>query len=166
MSEGMLRFDVPSWCSEKPNVPLAAVLPAVREAGLSWVMSDVWVVTREGTPSDLRRVLNSAENDDVPVEWATVELLARWEHQCNDITLRGYGSPGDAEPAIEIVAFDSGPWEFTVNDPSRLDTGPLRDLGGRWVLVDERGETRALVDGPTPHDSCGLCYNKLIRRGG
>ena len=166
MSEGMLRFDVPPWCSEKPNVPLAAVLPAVREAGLSWVMSDVWVVTREGTPSDLRRVLNSAENDDVPVEWATVELLARWEHQCNDITLRGYSSPGDEEPAIEIVAFDSGPWEFTVNDPSRLDTGPLRDLGGWWVLVDERGEARALVDGPTPHDSCGLCYNKRIRRGG
>ena len=158
----MLRFDVPPWCSEKPNVPLAAV----REEGLSWVMSDVWVVTREGTPSDLRRVLNSAENDDVPVEWATVELLARWEHQCNDITLRGYSSPGDEEPAIEIVAFDSGPWEFTVNDPSRLDTGPLRDLGGRWVLVDERGEARALVDGPTPHDSCGLCYNKRIRRGG
>ena len=166
MSEGMLRFDVPPWCSEKPNVPLAAVLPAVREAGLSWVMSDVWVVTREGTPSDLRRVLNSAENDDVPVEWATVELLARWEHQCNDITLRGYSSPGDEEPAIEIVAFDSGPWEVTVNDPSRLDTGPLRDLGGRWVLVDERGETRALVDSPDPHDSCGLCYNKRIRRGG
>ena len=166
MSEGMLRFDVPPWCSEKPNVPLAAVLPAVWEEGLSWVMSDVWVVTREGTPSDLRRVLNSAENDDVPVEWATVELLARWEHQCNDITLRGYSSPGDEEPAIEIVAFDSGPWEFTVNDPSRLDTGPLRDLGGRWVLVDERGEARALVDGPTPHDSCGLCYNKRIRRGG
>ena len=166
MSEGMLRFDVPSWCSEKPNVPLAAVLPAVREAGLSWVMSDVWVVTREGTPSDLRRVLNSAENDDVPVEWATVELLARWEHQCNDITLRGYGSPGDAEPAIEIVAFDSGPWEFTVNDPRRLDTGPLRDLGGRWMLVDERGETRALVDSPDPHDSCGLCYDQRIRRGG
>ena len=166
MSEGMLRFDVPPWCSEKPNVPLAAVLPAVREAGLSWVMSDVWVVTREGTPSDLRRVLNSAENDDVPVEWATVELLARWEHQCNDITLRGYGSPGDAEPAIEIVAFDSGLWEFTVNDPRRLDTGPLRDLGGRWVLVDERGETRALVDSPDPRDSCGLCYNKRIRRGG
>ena len=166
MSEGMLRFDVPSWCSEKPNVPLAAVLPAVREAGLSWVMSDVWVVTREGTPSDLRRVLNSAENDDVPVEWATVELLARWEHQCNDITLRGYGNPGDAEPAIEIVAFDSGPWEFTVNDPRRLDTGPLRDLGGRWMLVDERGETRALVDSPDPHDSCGLCYDQRIRRGG
>ena len=166
MSEGVLRFDVPPWCSEKPNVPLAAVLPAVREAGLSWVMSDVWVVTREGTPSDLRRVLNSAENDDVPVEWATVELLARWEHQCNDITLRGYGSPGDAEPAIEIVAFDSGSWEFTVNDPRRLDTGLLRDLGGRWVLVDERGETRALVDSPDPHDSCGLCYNKRIRRGG
>ena len=162
----MPRFDVPPWCSEKPNVPLAAVLPAVREAGLSWVMSDVWVVTREGTPSDLRRVLNSAENDDVPVEWATVELLARWEHQCNDITLRGYSSPGDEEPAIEIVAFDSGPWEFTVNDPRRLDTGPLRDLGGRWVLVDERGETRALVDSPDPHDSCGLCYNKRIRRGG
>ena len=83
----MLRFDVPPWCSEKPNVPLAAVLPAVREEGLSWVMSDVWVVTREGTPSDLRRVLCAAENDDVPVEWATVELLARWEHQCNDIRL-------------------------------------------------------------------------------
>ena len=49
----MLRFDVPPWGSEKPNVPLAAVLPAVREEGLSWVMSDVWVVTREGTPSDL-----------------------------------------------------------------------------------------------------------------
>ena len=156
MSEGMLRFDVPPWCSEKPNVPLAAVLPAVREEGLSWVMSDVWVVTREGTPSDLRRLLNAAENDDVPVEWAVVELLARWEHQCNDITLRGYSSPGDAEPAIEIVAFDSGPWEFTVNDPRRLDTGPLRDLGGRWVLVDERGEAQALVDGPDPHDSCGL----------
>ena len=158
----MLRFDVPPWGSEKPNVPLAAV----REEGLSWVMSDVWVVTREGTPSDLRRVLNSAENDDVPVEWATVELLARWEHQCNDITLRGYSNPGDEEPAIEIVAFDSGPWEFTVNDPSRLDTGPLRDLGGRWVLVDEHGEARALVDGPDPHESCGLCYDQRIRRGG
>ena len=95
-----------------------------------------------------------------------IELLARWEHQCNDITLRGYGSPGDEEPAIEIVAFDSGPWEFTVNDPRRLDTGPLRDLGGRWVLVDERGETRALVDSPDPHDSCGLCYDQRIRRGG
>ena len=165
MSEGMLRFDVPPWCSEKPNVPLAAVLPAVREAGLSWVMSDVWVVTREGTPSDLRRVLNSAENDDVPVEWATVELLARWEHQCNDITLRGYSNPGDEEPAIEIVAFDSGPWEFTVNDPSRLDTGPLRDLGGRWVLVNERGEMQALVDSPDPHDSCGL-YNERTEKDG
>ena len=162
MSEGMLRFDVPPWGSEKPNAPLAAV----REEGLSWVMSDAWVVTREGAPSDLWRVLCAAENDDVPVEWATVELLARWEHQCNDITLRGYGNPGDAEPAIEIVAFDSGPWEFTVNDPRRLDTGLLRDLGGRWVLVDERGETRALVDSPDPHDSCGLCYNKRIRRGG
>ena len=129
-------------------------------------MSDVWVVTREGTPSDLWRVLNAAENDDVPVEWATVELLARWEHQCNDITLRGYGNPGDEDPAIEIVAFDSGPWEFTVNDPSRLDTGPLRDLGGRWVLVDEHGEARALVDGPDPHESCGLCYDQRIRRGG
>lgn len=156
MSEEMLRFDVPPWCSEKPNVPLAAVLPAVRGEGLSWVMSDAWVVTREGAPSDLWRVLCAAENDDVPVEWAVIELLARWEHQCNDITLRGYGSPGDAEPAIEIVAFDSGPWEFTVNDPRRLDTGPLRDLGGRWVLVDERGETRALVDGQDSHDSCGL----------
>ena len=166
MSEGMLRFDVPPWCSEKPNVPLAAVLPAVREAGLSWVMSDVWVVTREGTPSDLWRVLNAAENDDVPVEWATVELLARWEHQCNDITLRGYSNPGDEKLAIEIVAFDSGPWEFTVNDPSRLDTGPLRDLGGRWVLVDEHGEAWALVDGPDPHESCGLCYDQRIRRGG
>ena len=166
MSEKMLRFDVPPWCSEKPNVPLAAVLPAVRGEGLSWVMSDAWVVTREGAPSDLWRVLCAAENDDVPVEWAVIELLARWEHQCNDITLRGYGSPGDEEPAIEIVAFDSGPWEFTVNDPRRLDTGLLRDLGGRRVLVDERGETRALVDGPTPHDSCGLCYNKQIRRGG
>ena len=165
MSEGMLRFDVPPWCSEKPNVPLAAVLPAVREAGLSWVMSDVWVVTRESTPSDLRRVLNSAENDDVPVEWATVELLARWEHQCNDITLRGYSNPGDEEPAIEIVAFDSGPWEFTVNDPSRLDTGPLRDLGGRWVLVNERGEMQALVDSPDPHDSCGL-YNERTEKDG
>ena len=166
MSEKMLRFDVPPWGSEKPNVPLAAVLPAVREEGLSWVMSDVWVVTREGTPSDLWRVLCAAENDDVPVEWATVELLARWEHQCNDITLRGYSNPGDEEPAIEIVAFDSGPWEFTVNDPSRLDTGPLRDLGGRWVLVDEHGEARALVDGPDPHESCGLCYDQRIRRGG
>ena len=165
MSEKMLRFDVPPWCSEKPNVPLAAVLPAVREEGLSWVMSDVWVVTREGTPSDLRRVLNSAENDDVPVEWATVELLARWEHQCNDITLRGYSNPGDEEPAIEIVAFDSGPWEFTVNDPSRLDTGPLRDLGGRWVLVNERGEMQALVDSPDPHDSCGL-YNERTEKDG
>ena len=157
----MLRFDVPPWGSEKPNVPLAAV----REEGLSWVMSDVWVVTREGTPSDLRRVLNSAENDDVPVEWATVELLARWEHQCNDITLRGYSNPGDEEPAIEIVAFDSGPWEFTVNDPSRLDTGPLRDLGGRWVLVNERGEMQALVDSPDPHDSCGL-YNERTEKDG
>ena len=165
MSEKMLRFDVPPWCSEKPNVPLAAVLPAVREEGLSWVMSDVWVVTREGTPSDLWRVLNAAENDDVPVEWATVELLARWEHQCNDITLRGYSNPGDEEPAIEIVAFDSGPWEFTVNDPSRLDTGPLRDLGGRWVLVNGRGEMQALVDSPDPHDSCGL-YNERTEKDG
>ena len=165
MSEGVLRFDVPPWCSEKPNVPLAAVLPAVREEGLSWVMSDVWVVTREGTPSDLWRVLNAAENDDVPVEWTTVELLACWEHQCNDITLRGYSNPGDEEPAIEIVAFDSGPWEFTVNDPSRLDTGPLRDLGGRWVLVNERGEMQALVDSPDPHDSCGL-YNERTEKDG
>ena len=157
----MLRFDVPPWGSEKPNVPLAAV----REEGLSWVMSDVWVVTREGTPSDLWRVLNAAENDDVPVEWTTVELLARWEHQCNDITLRGYSNPGDEEPAIEIVAFDSGPWEFTVNDPSRLDTGPLRDLGGRWVLVNERGEMQALVDSPDPHDSCGL-YNERTEKDG
>jgi len=161
----MLRFDVPPWCSEKPNVPLAAVLPAVWEEGLSWVMSDVWVVTREGTPSDLWRVLNAAENDDVPVEWTTVELLACWEHQCNDITLRGYSNPGDEEPAIEIVAFDSGPWEFTVNDPSRLDTGPLRDLGGRWVLVNERGEMQALVDSPDPHDSCGL-YNERTEKDG
>ena len=80
----------PPWCSKKPNVPLAAVLPAVRGEGLSWVMSDAWVVTREGAPSDLWRVLCAAENDDVPVEWAVIELLARWEHQCNDITLRGY----------------------------------------------------------------------------
>ena len=165
MSEKMLRFDVPPWGSEKPNVPLAAVLPAVREEGLSGVMSDVGGVTREGTPSEVWRVLNAAENDDVPVEWTTVELLACWEHQCNDITLRGYSNPGDEEPAIEIVAFDSGPWEFTVNDPSRLDTGPLRDLGGRWVLVNERGEMQALVDSPDPHDSCGL-YNERTEKEG
>ena len=165
MSEGMLRFDVPPWCSEKPNVPLAAVLPAVWEEGLSWVMSDVWVVTREGTPSDLWRVLNAAENDDVPVEWATIEQLALWERQCNDITLRGYNNPGDAEPAIEIVAFDSGPWELTVHDPSRLDTVMLRDLGGMWVLVNERAEAQAPVDGPDPLDSCGACYSGRIEEG-
>lgn len=165
MSERMLRFDVPPWCSDKPTVPLAAVLPAVRGERLAWVMSDAWVVTREGTPSDLWRVLRAAENDDVPVEWAVIEQLARWEHQCNDITLRGYNNPGDAEPAIEIVAFDSGPWEFTVNDPLRLDTDPLRDLGGRWVIVNERGETQALVDGPGPHDSCGV-YDERAEGGG
>ena len=123
------------------------------------MMSDVWVVTREGTPSDLWRVLHAAENDSIPVEWATIEQLALWEHQCNDITLRGYGSPGDEEPAIEIVTFDSGPWELTVHDPSRLDTVLLRDLGGMWVLVNERGEAQTPVDGQDSHDSCGLCYN-------
>ena len=64
------------------------------------------------------------------------------------------------------MAFDSGRWELAVNDPRRLDTGPLRDLGGRWAFVNERGEMQALVDGPDPHDSYGMCYNKQIRRGG
>ena len=75
---------------------------------------------------------------------------------------------GSSQPEISRFLCFRGttPWEFTVNDPSRLDMGPLRDLGGRWVLVDERGEARALVDGQDPHDSCGLCYDQRIRRGG
>ena len=77
MSEGMLRFDVPPWCSKKPNVPLAAVLPAVRGEGLSWVMSDAWVTFREGTPHDILRIVHAAEESQVPVEWSAVEELAR-----------------------------------------------------------------------------------------
>lgn len=146
MNKSALRFDVPSWLSKMPNVPLAEVLPAVRSEGLVWVMSDVWVVTREGAPEGLQNILSAAEKDDVIVEWTIIEQLALWEHQCNDITLRGYKCLDDAETAIEIVAFDSGPWEFTVNDPSRLNTDLLRNLGGRWVIIDENGDTLALVD--------------------
>ena len=74
---------------------------------------------------------------------------------------------GRSQPEISRFLCFRGttPWEFTVNDPSRLDTGPLRDLGGRWVLVNERGEMQALVDSPDPHDSCGL-YNERTEKEG
>ena len=164
MTEERRRFDIRMW-NDSRLIVLSDVIPAVRSDGLRWVMSDAWVTFREGTPHDILRIVHAAEESQVPVEWSAVEELARWSTQCIDLTLRGYESPDDEEPVIEIVAFDSGPWEFTVNDPRRLDTGLLRDLGGRWVLVDERGETRALVDGQDSHDSCGL-YDKRTEGDG
>ena len=47
---------------------------------------------------------------------------------------------------IEIVAFDSTKWELAVNDPSRANMHLLHGLGGRWVLVNERGEAQAPAD--------------------
>lgn len=52
----------------------------------------------------------------------------------------------DEEPVIEIVAFDSTTWELAVNDPSRANMHLLHGLGGRWVLVNERGEAQAPAD--------------------
>lgn len=52
----------------------------------------------------------------------------------------------DEEPVIEIVAFDSTTWELAVNDPSRANMHLLHGLGGKWVLVNERGEAQAPAD--------------------
>lgn len=145
MTEERRRFDIRMWNDSRLTV-LSDVIPAVRSDGLRWVMSDAWVTFREGAPHDILRIVRAAEESQVPVEWSAVEELARWSTQCIDLTLRGYESPDDEEPVIEIVAFDSTTWELAVNDPSRANMHLLHGLGGRWVLVNERGEAQAPAD--------------------
>lgn len=145
MTEERRRFDIRMW-NDSRLIVLSDVIPAVRSDGLRWVMSDAWVTFREGAPHDILRIVHAAEESQVPVEWSAVEELARWSTQCIDLTLRGYESPDDEEPVIEIVAFDSTTWELAVNDPSRVNMHLLHGLGGRWVLVNERGEAQAPAD--------------------
>ena len=145
MTEERRRFDIRMW-NDSRLIVLSDVIPAVRSDGLRWVMSDAWVTFREGAPHDILRIVHAAEESQVPVEWSAVEELARWSTQCIDLTLRGYESPDDEEPVIEIVAFDSTTWELTVNDPSRANMHLPHGLGGRWVLVNERGEAQAPAD--------------------
>lgn len=145
MTEERRRFDIRMW-DDSRLIVLSDLIPAVRSDGLRWVMSDAWVTFREGAPHDILRIVHAAEESQVPVEWSAVEELARWSTQCIDLTLRGYESPDDEEPVIEIVAFDSTTWELSVNDPSRANMHLLHGLGGRWVLVNERGEAQAPAD--------------------
>ena len=145
ITEERRRFDIRMW-NDSRLIVLSDVIPAVRSDGLRWVMSDAWVTFREGAPHDILRIVHAAEESQVPVEWSAVEELARWSTQCIDLTLRGYESPDDEEPVIEIVAFDSTTWELSVNDPSRANMHLLHGLGGRWVLVNERGEAQAPAD--------------------
>lgn len=145
VTEERRRFDIRMW-NDSRLIVLSDVIPAVRSDGLRWVMSDAWVTFREGAPHDILRIVHAAEESQVPVEWSAVEELARWSTQCIDLTLRGYESPDDEEPVIEIVAFDSTTWELSVNDPSRANMHLLHGLGGRWVLVNERGEAQAPAD--------------------
>ena len=145
MTEERRRFDIRMW-NDSRLIVLSDVIPAVRSDGLRWVMSDAWVTFREGAPHDILRIVHAAEESQVPVEWSAVEELARWSTQCIDLTLCGYESPDDEEPVIEIVAFDSTTWELTVNDPSRANMHLPHGLGGRWVLVNERGEAQAPAD--------------------
>jgi len=145
MADERKRFDIRMW-NDSRLIGLCDIIPAVRSNGLQWMISDAWVMFQREVPDDVLQVMNAAEGDQVPIEWSTVEEIARWSTQCIDLTLRGYENPGDAKPAIEIVAFDSTAWEFTINDSGRLDTNLLRDLGGVWVLVNERGEIQALID--------------------
>lgn len=145
MTEERRRFDIRMW-NDSRLIVLSDVIPAVRSDGLRWVMSDAWVTFREGAPHDILRIVHAAEESQVPVEWSAVEELARWSTQCIDLTLRGYKSPDDEEPVIEIVAFDSTTRELAVNDPSRANMHLLHGLGGRWVLVNERGEAQAPAD--------------------
>ena len=145
VTEERRRFDIRMW-NDSRLIVLSDVIPAVRSDGLRWVMSDARVTFREGAPHDILRIVHAAEESQVPVEWSAVEELARWSTQCIDLTLRGYESPDDEEPVIEIVAFDSTTWELSVNDPSRANMHLLHGLGGRWVLVNERGEAQAPAD--------------------
>ena len=145
VTEERRRFDIRMW-NDSRLIVLSDVIPAVRSDGLRWAMSDAWVTFREGAPHDILRIVHAAEESQVPVEWSAVEELARWSTQCIDLTLRGYESPDDEEPVIEIVAFDSTKWELAVNDPSRANMHLLHGLGGRWVLVNERGEAQAPAD--------------------
>lgn len=145
MTEERQRFDIRMW-NDSRLIVLSDVIPAVRSDGLRWVMSDAWVTFREGAPHDILRIVHAAEKSQVPVEWSAAEELARWSTQCIDLTLRGYESPDDGEPVIEIVAFDSTTRELAVNDPSRANMHLLHGLGGRRVLVNERGEAQAPAD--------------------
>ena len=145
MTEERRRFDIRMW-NDSRLIVLSDVIPAVRSDGLRWVMSDAWVTFREGAPHDILRIVHAAEKSQVPVEWSAVEELARWSTQCIDLTLRGYESPDNEEPVIEIVAFDSTTWELAVNDPSRANMHLPHGLGGRWVLANERGEAQAPAD--------------------
>ena len=145
MTEERRRFDIRMW-NDSRLIVLSDAIPAVRSDGLRWVMSDAWVTFREGAPHDILRIVHAAEESQVPVEWSAVEELARWSTQCIDLTLRGYESPDDEEPVIEIVAFDSTKWELAVNDPSRANMHLPHGLGGRWVLANERGEAQAPAD--------------------
>ena len=145
MTEERRRFDIRMW-NDSRLIVLSDVIPAVRSDGFRWVMSDAWVTFREGAPHDILRIVRAAEESQVPVEWSAVEELARWSIQCIDLTLRGHESPDDEEPVIEIVAFDSTTRELAVNDPSRANMHLLHGLGGRWALVNERGEAQAPAD--------------------
>lgn len=139
MSEKKLRFDVPTQHGGR-FIDLADIIPAIRPLGLTWVMSNSWVVTKEGTPSRISEILNLAEESTISVDWETIEECARWAAQCNDLTLRGHLDGDETNTVLEIVAFDSQQWEITVQDPSYFNPAELQPLGGSWVWVDEHGQ--------------------------
>lgn len=140
MTQRSPRFDIPTQVGDR-FIDLADILPAVHPDGLLWEMADAWVVTKEGSPDDVRRILDLAEHATIQVPWDKIEECSRWASQCNDLTLRGYADATKNNMSIEIVAFDSQAWEVTVNDSSRFDETKLIPLGGRWMWVDELGQT-------------------------
>ncbi|RRD50126.1 hypothetical protein [Arachnia propionica] len=140
MTGRRLRFDIPTQAGGR-FIDLADVIPAVRPAGLLWDMADAWVVTKAGTPDEVRRIFDLAEHTVVPLPWKTIEQCAKWASQCNDLTLRGYADTSRKNMSIEIAAFDSQAWEVTVKDATRFDETMLMPLGGRWMWVDELGQT-------------------------
>lgn len=139
MSEKKLRFDVPTQHGDR-FIDLADIIPAIRPFGLTWEMSNSWVVTKEGTPSRIREILNQAEESTVGLDWDTIEECAQWATQCNELTLRGHLDGDETSTVLQIEVFDSQQWEITVQDPSYFDPAELRPLGGSWVRVDEHGQ--------------------------
>lgn len=150
MPQGKLRFDIPTQVGDR-FIHLADVITAVRPAGLLWEMSDAWVVTKEGTPAEVREILDLAERGTVRVSWETITRCANWAVQCNDLTLRGYADTAQRRIALEIVAFESQAWEVTVHDFCCFVDSELIPLGGRWGWVDELGQT---LDTNRPGGEC------------